>query len=193
LPRGIDSVLFHPGKRNDDFWTKRGAVSGALVMLYVGRVSKEKDLDMIPDLMRGLCGRNVVLAVVGDGPYRQELETLLPEALFTGVLQGEELAAAYASADLFVFPSTTDTYGNVVAEALASGLPCVVSSAGGPAGLVKDGVTGFITAARDQKDFAGKVLSLVESPGKLKEMRLKVLNERIVQTWEEAAVRMFGA
>ncbi len=192
LPRGIDTVLFHPNKRSDNFWTQRGAVPGALVLLYVGRISREKDLDMMPDLVRGLCGQNFVLALVGDGPYRRELENLLPQAFFTGVLQGEELAAAYASADLFVFPSTTDTYGNVVAEALASGLPCVVSCAGGPAGLVRDGVTGCVTGARDQKDFAGRVLSLVESPQKLNEMRQNVINERIACTWEEAAASMFG-
>jgi glycosyltransferase involved in cell wall biosynthesis len=192
LPRGVDSLLFQPEKRDEQFWPQRGAAAGAFVLLYVGRVSREKDLDMLPELVGGLGGRNVVLAVVGDGPYRQELESILPQAIFTGVLQGKDLAGAYASADLFVFPSTTDTYGNVVAEALASGLPCVVSSAGGPAGMVKDGVTGCVTRARDQKDFVGKVLSLVDSPAKLNVMRQNLLSERVGQTWEEAAIRMFG-
>src|SRR5260370_30177679 len=76
------------------------------------------------------------LAIVGQGPFRAELEKLLPDAIFTGILNGRELGVAYASADLFVFPSTTDTYGNVVVEAMAAGLPVAVSDIGGAAGLV---------------------------------------------------------
>ena len=192
LPRGIDSRLFSPAKRSKDFWTLRGADPDSLVLLYVGRVSKEKDLDMMPDLMNAIRGRKVVLAVVGDGPYSRELKGMLPDAIFTGALHGEELAAAYASADVFVFPSTTDTYGNVVVEALASGLPCVVSNAGGPAGLIKDGVTGLVAKARDKKDFTRRVLSILESPAKLGEMRQNVLDQSFPRSWEDAAVHFFG-
>src|SRR6185295_10142653 len=96
---------------------------------------------------------NLAIAIVGDGPYLKELRALLPEAASTGYLAGLELARAYASSDLFVFPSTTDTFGNVILEALASGVPCVVSDQGGPKDLIEHGRTGFITRALDVEDF----------------------------------------
>ena len=93
------------------------------------------------------------LFVVGHGPYSEALAKSLPEAFFTGYLAGEELATAYASADMFVFPSTTDTFGNVIIEAQASGLPVVVSDSGGPKELVEDGANGLITKSRDVESF----------------------------------------
>ena len=87
--------------------------------------------------------------IVGDGPYAPMMKELLPEGIYTGNLHKEELASAYASADFFIFPSTTDTFGNVVIEAQASGLPVIVSDIGGPKDLVEDGVDGFITKGQD--------------------------------------------
>ncbi|MEQ1860884.1 MAG: glycosyltransferase [Chthoniobacteraceae bacterium] len=154
LPRGLDTALFDPSRRDSEFWVKRGAARGATVLLYVGRISKEKDLDVIARAWPKLKRDGVAVAFVGDGPYRAEMEDQLPDAIFTGVLAGRELATAYASADVFVFPSTTDTFGNVILEALASGLPCVVSDQGGPKDLVEDGRTGFISRGLDVEDFA---------------------------------------
>src|SRR5207248_10645797 len=99
-------------------------------------------------------GQPVKLYLVGDGPYSEALAATLPDAIFLGYLTGEKLAKAYASADVFVFPSTTDTFGNVVLEAQASGLPVIVSDLGGPKELVADGRTGFVTKAHDADDFA---------------------------------------
>ncbi|MGI8431888.1 MAG: glycosyltransferase, partial [Chthoniobacterales bacterium] len=104
----------------------------------------------------------VQLSIVGLGPYAVALQEQLPEACFTGFLSGEALASAYASADIFVFPSTTDTFGNVIIEAQAAGLRAVVSDEGGPAELVSEGVNGLITKARDAADFARAVRQLVE-------------------------------
>ena len=129
LPRGLDTTLFHPTRRDRDFWPSRGAARGAPVLLYVGRISKEKDLDVIAAAWSRL-QPGAALAFVGDGPYVKELRQQLPEAIFTGALSGATLAAAFASADLFLFPSTTDTFGNVIIEAMASGLPCIVSDHG---------------------------------------------------------------
>ncbi len=162
LPRGLDTALFHPSRRDAEFWTKRGVSRGATVLLYVGRVSKEKDLDVIAQAWAKLRRDGFALAFVGDGPYRAELQRQLPDAVFTGVLAGRELATAYASADVFLFPSTTDTFGNVILEALASGVPCVVSDQGGPKDLVESGRTGFITRALDVEDFARGVAQAVE-------------------------------
>jgi glycosyltransferase involved in cell wall biosynthesis len=100
------------------------------------------------------------LFLVGHGPYSEELAAAIPDAVFLGYLTGEPLAIAYASADIFVFPSTTDTFGNVVIEAQASGLPVIVSDVGGPKELVEDGVNGLVTKARDVEDVARAITLL---------------------------------
>jgi glycosyltransferase involved in cell wall biosynthesis len=159
LPRGLDTGLFHPGKRKDDFWKRRGLRDGELGVLYVGRVSREKNLDLFAAAMRRLLAAGVPVRplVVGDGPYAGMMKELLPEGIYTGSLHAEELAAAYASADFFVFPSTTDTFGNVVIEAQASGLPVIVSDVGGPKDLVEDGGDGFITRGLDLDALTGAI------------------------------------
>lgn len=163
LPRGLDTALFHPQRRDASFWTSHGAPAGATVLLYVGRVSKEKDLDVIAQAWGRIRRPGLVLVFVGDGPYRSELQRIVPDAIFTGVLAGRTLATAYASADVFLFPSTTDTFGNVILEAMASGLPCVVSDQGGPKDLIEPGRTGEITRALDVEDFARAVSHLSDS------------------------------
>jgi len=151
LPRGLDTGLFHPGKKEEDFWKRRGLCEGEVGALYVGRVSREKNLDLFAASCRRLLSSGVKVRplVVGDGPYAPMMKELLPEGIYTGSLHREELAAAYASADFFVFPSTTDTFGNVVIEAQASGIPAIVSDVGGPKDLVEDGVDGFVTKGLD--------------------------------------------
>jgi hypothetical protein len=106
LPRGLDTTLFSPEHRDPAFWQKFGEHNGAVHLLYVGRISKEKDLDVLAQAYRQLCdeGLPIQLYLVGDGPYLQALHKAMPEAIFTGYLRGKELAAAYASADVFVFP-----------------------------------------------------------------------------------------
>src|SRR4051812_33969620 len=114
LPRGLDTELFHPSRRDPGFWEKFGQSNGQVRLLYVGRVSKEKDLDVLAQAYRRLRDEKmpVQLLIVGHGPYSAALAEAVPDALFTGYLRGKDLAAAYASADIFVFPSTTDTFGN---------------------------------------------------------------------------------
>ncbi|MEI6416285.1 MAG: glycosyltransferase [Verrucomicrobiota bacterium] len=151
LPRGLDTVFFHPEKRDLQFWKERGLKTGEIGALYVGRISREKNLDLLAAAFRRLLARGVKVRplFVGNGPYLSTMKELLPEGIFVGTLQGEELATAYASADFFVFPSTTDTFGNVVIEAQASGLPTIVSNAGGPKDLVGHEQDGLITKALD--------------------------------------------
>ncbi len=131
LPRGIDTGLFTPAKRDPRYWEEYGKKPEELGLLYVGRISKEKNIDVAVAAVRELVqeGLPVRLLIVGDGPYLRELRQAVPEACFTGYLRSAELATAYASSDIFVFPSTTDTFGNVVLEAKAAGLPvhCVES------------------------------------------------------------------
>ncbi|BCS53370.1 glycosyltransferase [Geobacter sp. SVR] len=156
LPRWVDTELYSPAMGNPGFWPERGIPSGTRVLLYVGRVSREKGLELLVEAFRELAdsGAGVALAIIGDGPYRTEMENALKgyPAVFTGYLDGEELRTGYASADLFVFPSATDTFGNVVLEAQASGLPVVVSDEGGPRELMIDGETGTVFRANSKDD-----------------------------------------
>jgi glycosyltransferase involved in cell wall biosynthesis len=167
LPRGLDTRLFHPGRREADFWLKRGARPGELILLYVGRISIEKNLDVFAQAHDGAraAGLKVRAAIVGDGVYLKTLRKLLPDACFTGYLSGKELARAYASADLFVFPSISDTFGNVVIEAQASGLPVIVSDQKGPQELVENGLTGLVTRGLDAADVTQAILRLARDPG----------------------------
>jgi glycosyltransferase involved in cell wall biosynthesis len=162
LPRGLDTELFTPSLRDAAFWKNRGLQDGEIGLLYAGRVSKEKKLDLFAAVVRKLReeGLPVRAVVVGHGPYAEEWKAGFPEAIFTGYLSGLDLATAYASADAFVFPSTTDTFGNVILEAQASGLPCVVSDQGGPRELVTDGEDGYVTRG-------GDLTSLCEAARKL--------------------------
>ena len=104
-------------------------------------------------------------AIVGDGVYTKTMQQLLPDACFTGTLGGEDLARAYASADIFVFPSVSDTFGNVVIEAQASGLPVIVSDQKGPQELVENGATGFVTRGLDVEDLTATVIRLGRDAG----------------------------
>jgi glycosyltransferase involved in cell wall biosynthesis len=163
--RGIDLERFHPGRRSEAFRQRVGA-GGLPVLLFVGRLVREKDLDDLVRAAEALRGRGRMFRMVfaGDGPMRAELEARLPDARFLGFLRHEALAECYASADLFVFPSTTETFGNVVLEAFASGLPVVAADRGGVADLVSHGRDGFLAGGRDPADFARCIEVLLNDP-----------------------------
>ncbi len=153
LTPGIRLQDFHPRFRDRAIWSRYDHhPPSALRVLYVGRVSVEKNLPMLADAWRELDSREApaVLSVVGDGPYLESMRSALSgtRASFLGVRHAEELSRLYASSDLFVFPSTTDTLGQVVLEAQASGLPVLVSDQGGPREVVKDAVTGLVLPDR---------------------------------------------
>ncbi|MGA7415735.1 MAG: glycosyltransferase [Bryobacteraceae bacterium] len=141
MRRGVDTNLFSPSRRNRS--------SGAFRIGYVGRLTAEKNVRFLADIGSALlkAGRkDFEFVIVGQGNEQPWLEANLPNARFTGVLRGEELAREFANMDLFVFPSTTDTFGNVILEAMASGVPAVVTSEGGPKFLVQSGVTGYVAS-----------------------------------------------
>jgi glycosyltransferase involved in cell wall biosynthesis len=200
LPRGLDTELFNPAKRDPTFWRKRERASkrdaaDVVRLLYVGRISKEKDLDVLASAYRQMRESNqpVKLYLVGDGPYSAALAEHLPDAVFTGYLGGEELAKAYASADVFAFPSTTDTFGNVVLEAQASGLPVVVSDLGGPKELVKDGVTGFVTKARDVDGVVAAIGRLVSDNNLRRQMGENARKSVLERNWPDAFRKFWAA
>jgi glycosyltransferase involved in cell wall biosynthesis len=169
-PRGVDTARFNPGKRNGFFkrLDPRPDVDAELRLLYVGRVSREKDLHVLAEAFRKLAKlrKDIQLVVVGDGPYLDEMKRTLKHtpAVFTGVLEGDDLAQAYASADIFVFPSATDTFGNVVLEAQASGLPAIVTDKGGPVENIIPDQTGLIAEAGNPDSFLRCILHLADYP-----------------------------
>jgi len=152
FPRGVDSQLYHPEKASAYFKDKPWP--DTLKILYAGRVSKEKNTDWLADWFKKLSAKreDVTLVIAGTGPCLEALRKSLSgqRVLFLGSLESPELARVYASSDLFVFPSTTDTFGNVVLEAQASGLPVIVTDKGGPQEIVIPGVTGFVHSVDDQ-------------------------------------------
>jgi glycosyltransferase involved in cell wall biosynthesis len=164
---------FTPTKRNGFF--KRFSLNGSKKLLYVGRISREKNLHVLEQAYRMLAEQypgKLDFVVVGDGPYREEMERNLADtgAVFTGKLEGEELEAAYASSDIFVFPSTTDTFGRVVLEAQASGLPVVVTDQGGPQENLLPGQTGLVVEGGNASALKEAVLSMVSDPTRLTAM-----------------------
>jgi glycosyltransferase involved in cell wall biosynthesis len=157
-PRGVDLDRFSPFHRSETL-RRITAPDGEPILLYVGRLVKEKNLDLLvstEEVLR-LRGRRFRLVLVGDGPMAGELKMRIPWAHFTGTLQGTELSRWYASADVFVFPSTTETFGNVVQEAFASALPVVGVRAGGVLDLVRPEVNGLLAEPSRPLDFADQV------------------------------------
>ncbi len=143
MPHGVDTERFSPRD-----WRKNGDV---FKLLYVGRVSREKNLDVLADALKSMKRQDVKLTVVGDGPYRAELmhDLAALNVEFPGYLEDEALVHAYQDADLFVFPSTTDTFGCVVLEAHSCAIPTIITDAGGPRDIVIPGETGVVVPGRD--------------------------------------------
>jgi glycosyltransferase involved in cell wall biosynthesis len=170
--RGVDTALFDPSRRSAALRERWRASERQPALLYVGRLSREKGLQMLPELQYRLramaVGHRMIIA--GDGPLRRWLADELPEAVFTGTLGRREIAEVFASADAFVFPSTTDTAGNVVLEAQASGLPVVVSDRGGPKENMLAGVTGWVCPRSDPRDWAALVADILRTPALREQM-----------------------
>jgi len=163
--RGVDSNHFHPDRRSNS-WRHRlsDGEPDKPLLLYVGRLSPEKRVDWLAPILDAV--PEARLAIVGDGPARPHLERLFTNrhAHFTGYLSGANLAAAYATADLFVFPSANETLGNVVLEAMASGLPVVAARSGGPLDYVVDGETGLLFDPESRSALVESVQRLVYAP-----------------------------
>lgn len=162
LPRGLETELFHPDRKDKSFWKNYGLLPNETAVLYVGRISKEKNLDILVAASRESERSNIPIRFifVGDGPYLKDMKKLLPTGIFTGYLKGEQLAAAYASSDIFAFPSTTDTFGNVILEAQASAIPCIVTDMGGPRDLIRNDEDGIIVRALDVRALSEAILKL---------------------------------
>ncbi|MBP3039538.1 glycosyltransferase family 1 protein [Bacillaceae bacterium Marseille-Q3522] len=186
--RGVDCELFHPRKAASSFREKY-QINEKYILLFVGRLAPEKGLDTLTKVMKNLpqpFSDNVHWLIIGDGPCYHDLKqeyANLKNVTLTGYLEGEELAAAYASGDLFVFPSATETFGNVVLESLASGTPAIVANTGGVTGIVEDQHTGRICTPTDQS-FIEAILEMLQNERIRFEMGKQARNYALQQSWE---------
>jgi len=178
MPRGVDADLFNPSKR------QRDPADHQQVLGFVGRLSIEKNVTLLAQVQQELeqSGHtNFRFLVIGHGMEEAWLRQRLPRAEFPGVLHGDELATAYANMDLLVFPSHTDTFGNVVLEALSSGVPAIVTPDGGPCTIVRDGITGRIAT---DADFASAVAQLLANPAQHAQMRTAARAYALTMSWD---------
>ena len=155
-PRGIELDRFSPASRSESWRDAAGFSHDDVVFAFVSRLVKEKGVDVYAETVTRLRreGLPVRALVVGDGPEREALGALLPDATFTGHLHAHDLSVAYASSDVFLFPSETETFGNVTLEAMASGLCCICADAAGSKSLIEDDVTGILCPPRNAEAFA---------------------------------------
>jgi glycosyltransferase involved in cell wall biosynthesis len=188
-PRGIDTSRFAPEKRDPAWRARHGIGPDELVVLHVSRLVREKRLDTLTGALNQLAVPHRVV-IVGEGPDRDFVEQQLPHAVFTGFLHGDELAAAYASSDIFVFPSDSESFGNVTLEAMASGLPCVCADATGSRSLVVFGETGYLAPADDAGAFAGFLTALVNDAGLRHRMGAAARARALTFSWDETMARL---
>jgi len=184
--RGIDVKRFNPTKRDMEWRRTVGFEDDDIVVTFVSRLVWEKELRTYIDSVKQLQKINpkVRALVVGSGQAEAEAKQLLPLAHFTGFAKGDELARAYASADIFMFPSHTETFGNVTLEAMASGLPCIVADAIGSKSLVEDGVNGYLATKESVEDFAKKLEIVVSNPTQRIEMGKKSREMSLQYQWD---------
>ena len=185
MRRGVDTELFSPSHRT------RSKNDRALVLGYVGRLSIEKNVALLAKVERELAAIGVTdvrFLIVGHGSEEAALRKELKQVEFAGVLRGAALAEAYANMDVLVFPSHTDTFGNVVLEALASGVPAVVTPDGGPKYIVQDQETGFVTA---DDLFATTIAELAKDRTRLEMMRLQAREYALGCSWDAVFERVY--
>ncbi|MDD0841949.1 glycosyltransferase family 4 protein [Pseudomonas sp. Gutcm_11s] len=196
LSRGVDGQLFHPARRSTELRAAWGMDEDEVAVLHVGRLAAEKNLQLLVrafrQLQHDLPQRRLRLVLVGDGPLRAQLQEQLPEALFCGVQRGEALAEHYASGDLFLFPSLSETFGNVVLEALASGLAVVAFDQAAAAQHIRHGHNGALASPGDEQAFIDAAHWLLEDPETLRRVRLNARQHAGKQGWT-AIVEQFEA
>jgi glycosyltransferase involved in cell wall biosynthesis len=187
LSRGVDSQLFHPAKRSDALRREWGLSPDDVAIVHVGRLAAEKNLDLLAQsfaaLQQAHPGQRLTLIVVGDGPQRAKLTQQLPEARFCGVRRGEELASHYASGDVFLFPSLSETFGNVVLEAMASGLAVVAYDQAAAAQHIQHGHNGALAEGGDERGFIDAASWLLSDAPTLRRVRLNARQHAAQQGW----------
>lgn len=186
MARGVALGLFHPRRRDRHLRRQWGLDDSGLALVHVGRLAREKNLDTLLGAFAAIRRKrsDVRLILAGDGPMRAELERRCPQAIFMGVLKGEQLASCYASGDLFLFPSLSETYGNVVPEAMASGLAVLAYDRAAAAQLIRDDVNGALVRAADESAFLARASALAADPAALDRLRSQAPGAVAHLDWE---------
>lgn len=200
VARGVDTTLFHPSKRSEKLRLQWGVVADdELAVIYVGRISAEKNMPLVLRAFGAMQAMNpkLKLVLVGDGPVRAELQRQNPEYIFAGMRTGEDLAAHYASGDIFLFPSITETYGNVTVEAMASGLAVVAYRYAAAAEHIKHGENGLHAEYGNEEEFIKQSCGLASEAGRVERLRwqahqtmLKLDWQNIVDEFEQALAQL---
>jgi glycosyltransferase involved in cell wall biosynthesis len=193
--RGIDTATFSPDRRSAALREKWRVSDSRPAVLYAGRLSVEKGLDLIGPVLSLLQRHNIAhrMIFVGEGPMTATLRDRFPDAVLTGPLHHDAVAAAMASADVFLFPSETDTAGNVVLEAQACGLPVLVSNVGGPQENLLRGASGFVCRAGDTLDFGSRLSQLLGQPVLRREMAAAARQYATTRSWPMMLQPVFAA
>ena len=191
-PRGVETDRFRPEARSLDWRRQRGFADDDVVVTFVSRLVKEKSIDVYAEVVNRLSreGTQVRGLIVGSGPEREAMEALLPDAVFTGHLGRGEIETAYASSDVFLFPSETETFGNVTLEAMACGLPAVCADAVGSRSLVVHGETGLLCPPRDVDAFATATRRLAAEPDTRAAMGRAARERAITYDWDAILGRL---
>ncbi len=184
--RGVDSTRFCPDKRSDETRDRFGIGHSEIVILYAGRLAAEKNLGMLVNAVQALNRRIPArLLLVGDGPLRAKLESSDGgTTIFTGYRHGEELSQLYAAADVFAFPSITDTFGNVILEAMASGVPAVGFDVPGPRDIIRHGETGLIAPAISAEAMTSALHTALNDRTELRRLSINARQYALSQTWD---------
>lgn len=192
--RGVDTSRFSPALRSMEWRRSHGVRDNEVLISFVGRLVWEKGLRVFANVIQGLQQRGVPhrSMIVGDGPAFDQLVGELSDTIFTGHLKGSALSRAYASSDLFLFPSDTETFGNVTLEAMASGLPPVCADATGSRTLVQHGETGLLIPAGNSAAFLEAVHHLVENASERRRMGIGALRRSRQYEWDAVLSRMLG-
>ncbi|MGG3927937.1 glycosyltransferase family 1 protein [Metabacillus fastidiosus] len=193
--RGVDCNLFHPYYSADDVVQKYN-IKEKFLLSYVGRLAPEKDIDTLLQLSHNLpeaIRKNVHWLIVGDGPSKEEMMNQAPANMtFAGYLTGEDLAKVYASSDLFVFPSPTETFGNVVLEAHATGTPVIGANSGGVKNIIQQGRTGYLCEPKNIDQFSNAIITLLTNPILQLQMSNQAHKYALTQTWDSIFNGLLG-
>jgi glycosyltransferase involved in cell wall biosynthesis len=194
VSRGVAIELFTPQRRSEALRARWGVQPDDPVVILVGRLAREKNVSLVVSAFRAIQARQprAKLVLVGDGPLRRELEAALPDACFAGVRKHEDLATHYASADLFLFPSLTETFGNVVPEALASGLALLSYANAAALELVENQRNGLLVANGDEAGFVQAAVALALDPALQQQLRAQAPASVAHLAWS-AVVESFEA
>jgi glycosyltransferase involved in cell wall biosynthesis len=174
LSRGVETHLFSPAKRSEALRAAWGVGPDDCVVILVGRLAREKNVGLVLSAFSAIKGKrpDAKLVFVGDGPMRKPLQEVCPDAIFAGVRKGDELATHYASGDLFLFPSLSETFGNVIPEALASGLAVVSYGCAAAQELIEDGRNGRLVAPGDDVEFVNVSVAVACAPQEMGRLRM---------------------